>query len=459
MKPNTKMKQFLIDCLISLLKVLIFLKKLIVAFFIWVVYKPLRLLTRLFFFKPLVRLYGYYILGLKRLREVKARHQNQYFWIKRFFAPILLGTLSFFLIINNLTSNASASEGAMDAMYKAPAAHLVKNEFDSAPPEELITETTPAAIVCTSTPVTIFSENDILIAEPKITTLTTPTDGGADASCLTQGGETIIKPNTILTQSGVTERTSIVTYTVKAGDSVGSIASQFGISTNTILWANGLTGSGVIHEGDKLAILPTSGVLHKVASGENVQSIAKKYGVTADGIINYNNLENGGSLMAGETIIIPGGQKASVVVKTTRSGSNVISSIKNLVKPSNAVPSGSKLQWPTSGYRISQYYSWRHTGLDIANKTGTPLYAAEDGVVEISSWNSGGYGNMVLIRHANGIKTRYGHASKLLVKAGEKVSRGQVIALMGSTGRSTGPHLHFEVYVGGGRVNPLNYIK
>ena len=459
MKPNTKIKQFLIDCLISLLKVLIFLKKLIVAFFIWVIFKPLRFIVRSLFFKPLVRLYGYYILGLKRLREVKMRHQNQYFWLKRFLAPILISILSLLLVINNLVSSANANEGAMDAMYKAPAAHLVTNEFDSAPPEELITETTPATIVCTSTPEKYFSENNILKAEPKITTLTTPSDSGSEESCLAEGSETILKPTTILTQGGVAERTSITTYTVKAGDSVGSIARQFGISANTILWANGLTGSGVIHEGDKLAILPTSGVLHKVASGENVQSIAKKYGVTADGIISYNNLENGGRLLAGETIIIPGGQKVSAVVQVVRQNSSVISVIKNLVKPNNAVPSKSKLQWPAVGYRITQYYSWRHTGVDIANKVGTPLYAAADGVVEKSGWNSGGYGNMILLDHPNGMKTRYGHASKLLVKAGEHVTRGQVIALMGSTGRSTGPHLHFEVYVGSGRVNPLNYIK
>ena len=161
-------------------------------------------------------------------------------------------------------------------------------------------------------------------------------------------------------------------------------------------------------------------------------------------------------------IVIPDGKKiasATVTKPKTTSSYRLSSIVKDLVKPSAAKPAGNKMQWPTVGYRITQYYSWRHTGLDIGNKVGTPLYAADSGVVEKAGWNSGGYGNMVLINHGGGIKTRYAHASKLYVKVGDHVSKGEAVAAMGSTGRSTGPHIHFEVIINGRLLNPLNYIR
>jgi murein DD-endopeptidase MepM/ murein hydrolase activator NlpD len=118
-----------------------------------------------------------------------------------------------------------------------------------------------------------------------------------------------------------------------------------------------------------------------------------------------------------------------------------------------------KLLWPTSGHVITQYYGWKHTGVDIDGDYSSPLYAAADGTVQKAGWNSGGYGLMILIDHPNGMTTRYGHASKLFVKAGDSVKKGQVIAMMGTTGRSTGTHLHFEVYVNGKRTNPLAYTQ
>jgi murein DD-endopeptidase MepM/ murein hydrolase activator NlpD len=136
-----------------------------------------------------------------------------------------------------------------------------------------------------------------------------------------------------------------------------------------------------------------------------------------------------------------------------------VSVIKDLVNPS-AKPSTTKLAWPTSATRITQYFSWRHPGLDLAAKVGTPLYAAESGKVTISQGGyNGGYGNTIVIDHGGGMKTRYGHASKLYVKVGDTVERGEVIAAMGSTGRSTGSHLHFEVIINGTKYNPLSYIR
>ncbi len=119
--------------------------------------------------------------------------------------------------------------------------------------------------------------------------------------------------------------------------------------------------------------------------------------------------------------------------------------------------------WPTNGIVSSPYgLRWGgtdfHPGIDIANDMGTPIVATADGVVEYAGWNSGGYGNMVDINHGNGIMTRYGHASQVVVTAGQYVKRGQLIAYMGSTGFSTGPHVHYEVHVNGQRVNPISYL-
>jgi murein DD-endopeptidase MepM/ murein hydrolase activator NlpD len=118
-----------------------------------------------------------------------------------------------------------------------------------------------------------------------------------------------------------------------------------------------------------------------------------------------------------------------------------------------------KLLWPVPGHVITQYFGWRHTGLDIDGDYKDAIYASEDGVVEVAGWNSGGYGLQVVINHGNGMKTRYAHSSKLLVKPGESVKRGQVLAMVGTTGRSTGTHLHYEVIINGKVVNPLAYTK
>ena len=119
--------------------------------------------------------------------------------------------------------------------------------------------------------------------------------------------------------------------------------------------------------------------------------------------------------------------------------------------------------WPTTGEVTSPYgLRWNgtdfHPGMDIANDMGTPIVATADGVVDYAGWNAGGYGNMVDIDHGNGIMTRYGHASQVVVSTGQHVKRGQLIAYMGSTGFSTGPHVHYEVHVNGNRVNPISYL-
>lgn len=279
-------------------------------------------------------------------------------------------------------------------------------------------------------------------------------------------------------------RQGVETYIVKEGDTLGSIARDNNINVGTILWANNLTERQYIRPGDSLKILPVSGVLATVRKGDTLGSLANRYSADADEITRQNNLTDS-QVRIGMELIVPGGEPAAIEQTRTIAVSQqkypvatrdrlsepgasqdegAASEAGNPVsKPSDAADKPNspktKLLWPTPGHVITQYYGWRHTGLDIDGDFTSPLYAADDGVVSKAGWNSGGYGLMILINHPNGMMTRYGHASKLFVKPGDVVHRGQVIAMMGSTGRSTGSHLHFEVYVNGTRTNPLPYIR
>lgn len=252
-------------------------------------------------------------------------------------------------------------------------------------------------------------------------------------------------------EAGLRQRDKIIIYTVQEGDSISQIAQNFGISNQTIIWENNLSAYSVIRPGDKLVILPVSGIRHKVLKGETLAKIAKKYGIDGEKIIEFNKLASANDLQIGERLVIPGGKKIYAAAYTAR----------GVYKPTGAVPASTgRMLWPTSCRYISQYFGWRHSGLDIACGFGAPILAANSGVViKAQTGYNSGYGRMIIIDHGNGQQTLYGHLTKLYVAAGQTVSRGQTIGLMGSTGRSTGPHLHFEVRSGGVRRNPLSYIR
>lgn len=299
---------------------------------------------------------------------------------------------------------------------------------------------------------------------------------------VTVGGGAIIKPNIlpgtelpVIEEDGVTVgkgRRDITTYIVKSGDTIGGIAQSQGVSLTTILTANGLTSRSYIRPGDELTILPVDGITHKVKSGDTVSRIARLYSAKSEDIIAQNKLKNDGSdIVIGETLIVPGGRKAPTYVapkRTVNKTTAIAQRFSQVAAPpaSASTPAGSGYIWPANTRIITQYYGWRHGGLDIAGKMGTAIYAAKGGTVTKAShpsggrcsWNSG-YGCYIVIDHGGGIKTLYAHNTKLFVNVGDRVSQGQTIALMGSTGRSTGPHLHFEVRVGGSRQNPLRYIR
>jgi len=269
-----------------------------------------------------------------------------------------------------------------------------------------------------------------------------------------QGGGALVKTNIANTQLGLKTRNSTIEHTVEAGDTVSSIAQKFGLKSSTILWSNNLSSYSYIRPGDILTILPTDGISYKIKSGDTVSKIAKKYGTEEEKIIGFNKLVDATDIAIGETIIVPDGKIAPVYTSTRRTWAP---STSYKPAPSGQRSSG-KMLWPTNGRVITQYYNWRHTGLDIDGNYSSPLYASESGTVESVGW-LGGYGLQILINHGNGTKTRYAHASKIFVSNGQKVSRGETIAMMGTTGRSTGTHIHFEVIINDRKQNPLNYIR
>jgi murein DD-endopeptidase MepM/ murein hydrolase activator NlpD len=250
------------------------------------------------------------------------------------------------------------------------------------------------------------------------------------------------------------DRMQVITYTVQPNDNAWVIAQGFGLQAETVLWANPALEKSpdLLKVGQVLVIPPVDGVYYTVQSGDTVEKLAKTFKTTVEKITSFesNGLEEPYTLVAGQKLMIPGGQKAVPVPNyypMTRVGS-----------PPAGAPKGSgRFAWPTQGYLSQRFWSG-HPGIDIANRTGTPILAADAGYVLLAGQDTWGYGNQIVIDHGNGFLTRYAHLSKILVKAGDSVKKNQQIGLMGSTGRSTGPHLHFEVIQNGVPRNPQSFL-
>jgi len=247
-------------------------------------------------------------------------------------------------------------------------------------------------------------------------------------------------------------REEVETYLVQEGDTLGRIAERYGLNLSTILWANQLTIRSTIRPGQELTILPKDGVVYKVVSGDTISRIARRYDVEADQILDENQLASTDTLQIGQTLLIPGGEPFQAAPRITAPVANLFS------PPSKVAPSGGGWLWPTDWRVITQYYGWRHTGVDIDGDYSTFSYAARDGVVIYSGWR-GGYGLTIEVDHGDGYVTRYAHHSKNLVARGEVVNAGQALARTGTTGRSTGTHLHFEIIRNSRFQNPLDFVR
>ncbi|KKQ35693.1 MAG: Peptidase M23 family protein [Candidatus Nomurabacteria bacterium GW2011_GWB1_37_5] len=236
-------------------------------------------------------------------------------------------------------------------------------------------------------------------------------------------------------------------YVVREGDTLSGIAKMYDISANTILWANGLKKGAALTKGQTLIVLPVPGVLHKVVKGDTLKSIAQKYKGDVDDIASFNGIDSDTILTIGNEIIIPDGEmtvQSSSSITRTKKGERVYGT--------NAPSYGGYYIRPIGGGRKSQGLHG-YNGIDLAAPTGTPIMASAAGtVISVRGGWGGGYGNHVILAHDNGTKTLYAHNSKNLVSVGQHVAQGEVIALLGSTGKSTGPHVHFEIR---GAKNPF----
>lgn len=227
-------------------------------------------------------------------------------------------------------------------------------------------------------------------------------------------------------------------YVVQKGDSVSAIAKMFDVSVNTIMWANDIKNSSSIKEGDSLIILPISGIKYTVKSGDTLKGIVAKYKGDMEDVLQYNDLRDDSPLAVGQEIIIPNGQ--------IESQSKVAQNLNSKIRGANGPSYSGYYIRPLEGGRKSQGLHG-YNGVDIAAPAWTPIYAAASGAIIVSKnygWN-GGYGNYAVIEHPNKTQTVYGHMIKNITYQGQRVEQGQVIGYVGSTGRSTGNHLHFEV--------------
>ncbi len=270
------------------------------------------------------------------------------------------------------------------------------------------------------------------------------------------------------------KRDKVIDYVVKNGDNASKVAYRFGLKVSTLLWANDLNVKSQLTPGETLRIPPVDGVYYTVKSRETLGEIAKAHEVNIQKINNYNPIQNN-VIQVGQEIFIPDAQKTFIAAKpepkpVAVNYRNTRGAITTPAATPRTLPRSShngisslnyKLRRPTQGV-LTQGYRRGHYAIDIASKRNTPIYAAAAGTVRVSQsgWNYG-YGTYVIIDHGNGVETLYSHNNVNKVRVGDYVQAGQLIALMGNTGRVfgvTGIHLHFELRINGRKANPYNYF-
>jgi murein DD-endopeptidase MepM/ murein hydrolase activator NlpD len=272
---------------------------------------------------------------------------------------------------------------------------------------------------------------------------------------------TLVKP--IAVDTTVPDGSALVkTYKVKPGDTVAAIAAKFHVSTMSVAWANDLKSKTDIHTGQTLSIPPVTGLIVTVTPTDTLDSLAARYGVNGTDILATNGLDDP-NLVVGQVLVVPGASGAPMATPkppTTRTARPAT----NTGRPPTTYRGG-KFLWPVvgGGNYISQYFHYGHYAIDIAADYGSTVRAAAAGTVTFAGWKDNGGGYQVWIAHGSGLYTTYNHMSAISVGLGQRVSRGQQVGRIGMTGNATGPHLHFEVWIGpvwdgGRRVNPLGYL-
>lgn len=274
-------------------------------------------------------------------------------------------------------------------------------------------------------------------------------------------------------------RQEVIKYTVQPGDTVFGIAEKFGLKPQTILWANYYTlldNPHSLRPGQELNILPVDGTYYQWQAGDGLNGVARFFGVKPEDIINFpgNHLDPKTigdyahpNIQPGTWLVIPGGKREFVSWSAPIGVTRENPAVARALGPGSCGPvSGGAVGfgsfiWPANKHYLSGYdYSpeTNHYGIDIAGNEGEGVYASDAGVIVYAGWNDWGYGNMIIIDHGNGFQTLYAHLSALNVVCSQSVGQGDVIGAIGSTGRSSGPHLHFEIIYSTGKVNPWNYL-
>jgi len=270
----------------------------------------------------------------------------------------------------------------------------------------------------------------------------------------------------------------VIEYTVEKGDSIFEIAEKFGLKPSTILWGN-LTRLGdnphMIYPDQKLNILPVNGVLYEWHEGDGLNGVAKVLGVTVEDIINFpgnhldantvGNLANP-NIKPGTQIIVPGGYRnfitwSAPTISRFNPGAARLYGPGACEKPSDGAVGIGSFVFPTVNHWLSGFdYApeANHAAVDFGGALGNAIYAADNGVIVYAGWNDHGYGNVTVIDHGNGYQTLYAHQDVIKVGCGQSVYQGDLIGLLGSTGRSSGPHLNFEISYNSARVNPYSVL-
>lgn len=271
------------------------------------------------------------------------------------------------------------------------------------------------------------------------------------ADVMTEDGF-LLKPALNTTETDRSNFNEVFAYTVEPGDTLSSVAQRFGLKKETIMWENNIWNPNSVRDGMTLKILPVDGVSHMVKKGQTLASIAKQYGVDKSLIVRQNQLEED-TAEVGSLLIVPGAKKALPTP-------SYVASAPGTAPAGNFTASGGRLLWPVAaGTRLTQSFHRGHYALDLASKAKGPIYAAASGkVIKSKNGYNGGYGNYIIIDHGDGMQTLYAHNEKLYVTEDQYIDKGQTIAWMGSTGRSTGNHLHFEVRINGVKYNPMNFF-
>lgn len=402
--------------------------------------RPFRHIGKVFFVLVLVNCYKVYLSQKLRFSALlrPAKNRLLFPFATRYVVHIVMILLAIFVSANSLSARELREE---ESFRPSLLSSLLRGSND----EEIV-----------ETAIFIPRDSDYLDGIGGVSPLDVAGQFEEIEVAATQENSTIVKPSLTSTTVGERPREGVIYHTVEGGETVSTIAEQYGVSINTILWENRLGANDYIKPGQKLTVLPTTGVSHQVKSGDTLDAIAKKYEAKAEDILAQNKLADASAIQTDQVLLIPNGRMPAPPAPTVRLA-GAEPPYSGSPPPGVRAAAGGGMLWPTIGRKINQYFTYRHSGIDIDGEYTTPIYAAQAGRVESVGWG-GGYGLHVVINHGNGVKTLYAHSSKSFVKAGQYVEKGQTIAMQGSTGWSTGVHLHFEVFLNGRKVNPLSYL-